>query len=101
MSMRGLYIGITYFSGPNDGGFQISNMHSFSDNLHIHLFDEILVDILQDERMRDTTIHQRVERNWLGSLRIPFSTLYFKHQVQSSVRYSNYQLPTSTKKRTL
>lgn len=56
-------------------------MQSFSDSLHIHLFDEIIVDILEDERMRDTTIHQRLDRNWLGSLRIPFSTLYFNHQV--------------------
>lgn len=67
--------------GPNDGSFQVSNMQSFGDSLHIHLFDEIVVDILEDERMRDTTIHQRLDRNWLGSLRIPFSTLYFNHQV--------------------
>lgn len=69
------------FRGPNESTFHINNTHSFEDSLHIHLFDEIIVDILEDERMRDTTIHQRIERNWLGSLRIPFSTLYFNHQV--------------------
>ncbi|XP_065204032.1 coiled-coil and C2 domain-containing protein 2A [Planococcus citri] len=70
--------------GPNDGSFQVSNMQSFGDSLHIHLFDEIIVDILEDERIRDTTIHQRLDRNWLGSLRIPFSTLYFNHQVEGT-----------------
>jgi hypothetical protein len=45
------------------------------------LFDEIVVDLLEDDRMRETNIHQRLERNWLGSLQIPFSTLYFNTRV--------------------
>jgi hypothetical protein len=49
--------------------------------LYLHLFDEIIVDLLEDDRMRETNIHQRLERNWLGSLQIPFSTLYFNSKV--------------------
>jgi hypothetical protein len=49
--------------------------------LYLHLFDEIVVDLLEDDRMRETNIHQRLERNWLGSLHVPFSTLYFNSKV--------------------
>jgi len=51
------------------------------DSLYLHLFDETVVDLLEDDRMRETNIHQRLERNWLGSLQIPFSTLYFNSKV--------------------
>lgn len=53
------------------------------ENMHIYLFDEVTVDLLQDERERDSTIHQRKERHWLGTVTIPFSTLYEQTRVSS------------------
>eukprot|EP00842_Homolaphlyctis_polyrhiza_P004473 jgi/Hompol1/5026/HPOL_000561-RA len=44
--------------------------------LFVNLFDEIVIDLLQDERERATSIHQRKERSWLGTLQIPFSTIW-------------------------
>ena len=36
---------------------------------------------LQDDRQQSTNIHQRLERHWLGSVEIPFSTIYFNNKV--------------------
>jgi hypothetical protein len=35
-----------------------------------------MVDMIQDDRDRGKKIFQRKERNWLGTISIPFSTLY-------------------------
>ena len=39
----------------------------------------------QDERERETAIHQRLEKKWLGNIRIPFSTIYLNGKVSLSV----------------
>lgn len=45
------------------------------DKLYCQLYDETVVDLLEDDRQRDTNIHHRLQRHWLGSLQIPFSSL--------------------------
>ena len=35
----------------------------------------------QDDRERDSSVHQRIEKKWLGSLKIPFTTIYFNGKV--------------------
>uniref|UniRef100_A0A146LPJ8 Coiled-coil and C2 domain-containing protein 2A n=3 Tax=Lygus hesperus TaxID=30085 RepID=A0A146LPJ8_LYGHE len=54
----------------------MGGIQNVRDSLFIHLYDEKVVDLVEDERMRETTIVQRTERYWLGSLRIPFTALY-------------------------
>jgi len=66
---------------PPSGDYSPGSLQSIRDSLYLHLFDETIVDLLEDDRMRETNIHQRLERNWLGSLHIPFSTLYFNSKV--------------------
>ena len=39
----------------------------------------------QDERERETAIHQRLEKKWLGNIRIPFSTIYLNGKVSLSI----------------
>ena len=56
------------------------------DSLHLHLFDEVRVDILEDERDRESRIHQRIENRWLGSLSIPFSSLYQNTRIEGTFR---------------
>lgn len=60
-----------------------SGLHAVRDSLHIHLYDETLVDLVEDERLRETNIHQRLERHWLGSLRIPFVALFTSTRVNT------------------
>lgn len=43
----------------------------------------MIVDLVEDDRQRDTSIHQRLERNWLASLHIPFSTLVHNARVSN------------------
>lgn len=51
------------------------------DLMFLLIYDEVPVDLLEDDRRRETDIHQRIERRWLGSITIPFSTLYTNGRV--------------------
>ncbi|KAJ3124071.1 Coiled-coil and C2 domain-containing protein 2A [Nowakowskiella sp. JEL0407] len=55
-----------------------------TENLYFNLFDEYLVDMLKDDRERERTIHQKRERNWLGSFSIPFSTIYERSRIEGN-----------------
>lgn len=62
---------------------------SFSSNrstgtLHFSLFDEILVDILEDDRERATTIHQRIQKQFIGSFQIPLSTIRQRQTIEGT-----------------
>ena len=46
----------------------------------------ISFDVMQDERDRATVIHQRLERRWLGSIKVPFSTIYFNGKIDGTFR---------------
>ncbi|XP_039301465.1 coiled-coil and C2 domain-containing protein 2A-like, partial [Nilaparvata lugens] len=61
-------------------------LQSIRDNLYCHLYDETVVDLLEDDRQRTTNIHQRMERHWLGSLAIPFASLYANSRVEGTFK---------------
>jgi Ca2+-dependent lipid-binding protein len=67
---------------PPGGDFRPESLQVVRDNVYINIFDEFIVDLNTDDRDRRTRIHQRKERNWLGTLVIPFATLY-EHVVVS------------------
>lgn len=51
--------------------------------ISIQLFDEIVVDVLADERLRDIDVHTRHERAWLGTITIPFSAVQRSSKVRA------------------
>ncbi|KAJ3105635.1 Coiled-coil and C2 domain-containing protein 2A [Phlyctochytrium planicorne] len=54
--------------------------------VYFNLFDEIMVDMVKDDRDKDTIIHQRKERNWLGGFSLPFTSIYEQTRVEGAFR---------------
>ncbi|XP_053631071.2 coiled-coil and C2 domain-containing protein 2A isoform X2 [Cherax quadricarinatus] len=71
------------FKAPNDN-FSPSSLQTVTDNVYLHLFDEVIHDLLEDDRLRDSTIYHRIEKRWLGSLKIPFSTIYCNAKIEGT-----------------
>ncbi|XP_064382985.1 coiled-coil and C2 domain-containing protein 2A-like [Halichondria panicea] len=71
---------------PPDNDFSPGALQKITDSLYISLFDEVVTDILSDERQRSTNIHHRIEKKWLGSFTIPFSTLHQRERVEGMFR---------------
>lgn len=67
---------------PNND-YSPTGLQTVPDEIHFNLFDELLIDVLDDDRERSTTRHERIERRWLGSFSIPFSTVYSNTRVSS------------------
>ncbi len=65
---------------PNDDYSQ-ANLSRMDDLVYFHVYDEVAIDLLEDDRRRETDIHQRLEKRWLGTISIPFSTLYTNGRV--------------------
>ncbi|XP_014781199.1 coiled-coil and C2 domain-containing protein 2A isoform X1 [Octopus bimaculoides] len=62
------------------------NLQTVTDVIHLTIFDEVHVNILQDDTKQDTEIHQRVEKKWLGTLKIPFSTIYYNGKIEGTLQ---------------
>ena len=45
------------------------------------------VDLLEDEDERASTVHARLERKWLGSLTVPFASLYHNTRIEGTFRW--------------
>ena len=71
---------------PPNNDFSPESMGRVQDSLHLHLFDQVAVDLLEDETERSSRIHQRLENKWLGCLSIPFSSLYQNTRIEGTFR---------------
>jgi coiled-coil and C2 domain-containing protein 2A len=49
--------------------------------VYINIFSESLVDILQDEGDRGSYIHNRIDRVWLGGMKLPFSQIWERTKI--------------------
>lgn len=67
-----------------DGDFRPENLMETdiaTEFIYINLFDEITVDLLQDDRQRDKEMYIRKERVWIGSIEIPFSSVWERSRI--------------------
>ena len=60
------------------------SLTKISDFIYLNLFDEVAAGSMNSSVDNEPTPTSRLERRWLGSLRIPFATLYLNAKIEGT-----------------
>ncbi|XP_076419193.1 protein CC2D2B isoform X2 [Peromyscus maniculatus bairdii] len=75
-------IKVDFISPGHDYSF--SSLSKIKDNIHINVFDEVVIEKHEDHCLKSCSAHSYIQKNWLGSLSFPFSALLQQSEISGT-----------------
>ncbi|KAG8523589.1 Coiled-coil and C2 domain-containing protein 2A, partial [Galemys pyrenaicus] len=73
---------VDFISPGHDYSF--SSLSKIKDNIHINIFDEMIIEKHEDHCLKSCSGHSYIRKNWLGSIVFPFSALLRQSEISGT-----------------
>ncbi|XP_054546514.1 protein CC2D2B isoform X3 [Talpa occidentalis] len=64
--------------------YSFSSLSKIKDNIHINIFDEMIIEKHEDHCLKSCSGHSYMKKNWLGSIVFPFSALLRQSEISGT-----------------